>query len=408
MPVSSPVRRPYCLPMTELIGPGTKGFWTTEPIAADDWLAGDHHLFDGALTWPVLTVEDSAVRHNIAVMAEFAAAHGLLLAPHGKTSMAPALFRRQLDAGAWGITVATGAQALAARSAGVERILVANQVLDPTVLRWIAVAQSDAEIVVQVDSSAGIAALAAVADPAHPVPVLVELGHPGGRTGARDPAALLDLADAVRQHRGLRLAGVTAYEGGLPDAPRVREFLELLRAAGASVAERIDGEVIISAGGSAWFDLVAEVLGGMPGAEVLLRSGSTITHDHGIYAERTPFTRVPGTLRPALRVWAQVTSCPEPGLAIIGAGKRDLPYDEGLPIPLRVHRDGVAHPLSGWTLTRTNDQHGYLESDRTDDLLPGDVVELGLSHPCTSFDKWRVVPVLDDDQRVIELLFTQF
>lgn len=391
----------------DTIGPGTKGFWQTETVPAEQWLADGHHLFDGSLSWPVLTVDSAAVDHNVATMAAFAAEHGLALAPHGKTSMAPALFRRQLDAGAWGITLASATQALAAHSAGIGRILIANEVLDPTALRWIASVAPD--VLVQVDSAAGIAALAAQADPARPVPVLIELGHPHGRTGARDLAAVADLARQVQDTAGLRLAGVTAYEGGLPDAEAVRAFLQLLRQAGEQVQEVTGGEVIVSAGGSAWFDLVADVLGGMPGALVLLRSGSTITHDHGIYAERTPFTRIPGELRPALRVWAQVTSRPEPGLAILGAGKRDVPYDEGLPIPLRAHTDGAARDLSGWTLTRTNDQHAYLEAgDGATELAVGDVVELGLSHPCTSFDKWRVVPVLGPDQRVTELLFTLF
>lgn len=391
----------------ETIGPWTKGFWQTTPVPAAQWLAGDHHLFDGSLSWPVLTVDGTAVDHNVATMAAFADEHGLRLAPHGKTSMAPALFRRQLAAGAWGITLATANQALAAHAAGIAPILIANEVLDPSALRWIAAVAPD--VTLQVDSEAGIAALAAVADPERPVPVLVELGHPEGRTGARDLPALLGLARRVHDTPGLRLAGVTAYEGGLPGAPQVRDFLGRLREAGTAVAELTGGEVIVSAGGSAWFDLVAEVLGGMPGATVLLRSGSTITHDHGIYAQRTPFTRIAGELRPALRVWAQVTSRPEPGLAILGAGKRDLPYDEGLPLPLRVHRDGTAAELTGWTLTRTNDQHAYLEADPgATELAVGDVVELGLSHPCTSFDKWRVVPVLDAEQRVTELLFTLF
>ncbi|MEV7973460.1 alanine racemase [Cellulomonas sp. NPDC089187] len=391
----------------DVIGPGTKGFWQTAPVPATQWLAEGHHLFDGSLSWPVLTVDSAAVDHNVATMAAFAAEHGLLLAPHGKTSMAPALFRRQLDAGAWGITLASATQAAAAHAAGIGRILIANEVLDPSALRWIASVAP--QVMLQVDSETGITALAAVADPDNPVPVLVELGHDGGRTGARDLPQLLHLAQQVQHTPGLRLAGVTAYEGGLPGAAEVRAFLGLLRAAGTAVAELIDGQVIVSAGGSAWFDVVAEVLGGMPGTQVLMRSGSTLTHDHGIYAQRTPFTRIPGELHPALRVWAQVTSRPEPGLAILGAGKRDLPYDEGLPLPLRRHRAGAVNDLAGWTLTRTNDQHAYLEADgAATELAVGDVVELGLSHPCTSFDKWRVVPVLDPDQRVVELLFTLF
>ncbi|MCG7285792.1 alanine racemase [Cellulomonas sp. ACRRI] len=403
-----------------VVGPWTKGLWQPEPVAADAWLSAGRHLLDGSFTWPLLTVDGGAVDHNVATMAAFAAEHGLLLAPHGKTSMAPGLFARQLAAGAWGMTVATGNQALAARSAGVRRLLLANQVLDDPVLRWLAgPGNADGEVVVQLDSAAGLARLADVADPARPVGVLLELGHAGGRTGLRHDDNVLDLATAARARAGVRLLGVTAYEGGLPGVPEVRSFLERLRdrAAALAGAGLIDAdEVTVSVGGSAYFDVVAEVLGGRPvlgglPARVLLRSGSTVTHDHGVYARRTPFTRVPGGLRPALRVWAQVTSCPEPGLAIVGAGKRDVPVDEGLPVPLRVHRAGAApEPVAGWALTRTNDQHAYLEAagPAPTPLSPGDLLELGVSHPCTAFDKWRVVPVVDADLRVTELLATLF
>jgi D-serine deaminase-like pyridoxal phosphate-dependent protein len=415
-----PIATPVPAGSPEVVGPWTKGLWQPEPVPADDWLAAGRHLLDGSFAWPLLTVDGAAVDHNVATMAAFAADHGLTLAPHGKTSMAPGLFARQLVAGAWGMTVATGNQALAARSAGVRRLLIANQVLDDAVLRWVAGAGgADGETVLQIDSAAGLARLAAVADAARPVPVLAEVGHPGGRTGLRHDDEVLELARAVRATAGVRLLGVTAYEGGLPGVPEVRSFLERLRGVAAAVAAAglvDDEQVTVSVGGSAYFDVVADVLGGKPElgglpARVLLRSGSTVTHDHGVYATRTPFTRVPGMLRPALRVWAQVTSCPEPGLVIVGAGKRDVPVDEGLPVPLRVHRHGVAPaPVDGWALTRTNDQHAYLEPagpDRTP-LRPGDLLELGVSHPCTAFDKWRVVPVLDADLRVTELLATLF
>jgi D-serine deaminase-like pyridoxal phosphate-dependent protein len=405
-----------------VVGPWVKGLWQPEPVAATDWLARRPHLLDGSLTWPALTVDGPAVDHNVATMAAFAAEHGLDLAPHGKTSMAPALFARQLAAGAWGMTVATGNQALAARAAGVQRLLIANQVLDGSVLRWVARegAAAGGQVVLQVDSRGGLDALVAVADQDAPVPVLVELGHPGGRTGVRDVPAALDLAGAVRASAGVRLIGVTAYEGGLPGVTEVRSFLEQLRDVAALIADAglVEAdEVTVSVGGSAYFDVVADVLGGRPAlgglpARVLLRSGSTVTHDHGVYARRTPFTRVPGMLRPALRVWAQITSCPEPGLVIVGAGKRDVPVDEGLPVPLRVHRAGAEpEPVRGWAFTRTNDQHAYLEpveDDRRTPLGVGDLLELGVSHPCTAFDKWRVVPVLDADLRVTDLLTTLF
>ncbi|MET0789109.1 MAG: alanine racemase [Cellulomonas sp.] len=395
-----------------LLGPTTKGVWAPTPVTRSEFVAAGHTLFDGSLTWPVLTLDADAVAHNIAELAAFTAAHGLAFAPHGKTTMSPELFAAQLDAGAWGITVATGNQLLAAHSFGVRRLLVANEVLDPTVLRWIA-STTDAEILFCVDSVEAVDLAAAALDGGR-VRVLLEVGHAAGRTGVRTGDQALAVAQRVAQATGIELAGVGAYEGGLPDVAAAREFLGEVRA----VAEMLVGagllreHVVLSAGGSAYFDAVADVLGGTEVAGVpsttILRSGSYVTHDHGTYVASTPFTRIVGDLQPALRVWAQVSSTPEDGLVIVGAGKRDVPYDSGLPVPLRRHRSGEpAVDVEGWTVTRTNDQHAYLEGSGTD-LRVGDLLELGISHPCTAFDKWRAIPVLDADLRVVDVVTTWF
>jgi D-serine deaminase-like pyridoxal phosphate-dependent protein len=395
-----------------LLGPTTKGFWAPTPVTRSEYVAAGHTLFDGSLTWPALTLHADALAHNIAELAGYTASHGLAFAPHGKTTMSPELFAAQLDAGAWGITVATGNQLLAAYSFGVRRVLVANEILDPTVLRWIA-AHHDAEILVSVDSLEAVDVVGAALDGGR-VRVLLEVGHAAGRTGVRTGDEALAVAQRVAETPGVELAGVSAYEGGLPDVDAAREFLASVRAVAEMLvgAGLLAGHVILSAGGSAYFDAVTDVLAGTEMAGVpsttILRSGSYVTHDHGTYVEKTPYTRIVGELHPAIRVWAQVSSTPEDGLVIIGAGKRDVPYDSGLPVPLRRHRP--AHEpvhLEGWTVTRTNDQHAYLEGAGTD-LRVGDVVELGISHPCTAFDKWRAIPVLDADQRVVDVVTTWF
>ena len=108
-----------------------KGFWAPgEAVDLTTYAASGHNLFDGSFTWPVMVLKKSSLEHNIATLAGFAEEHGLLLAPHGKTTMAPSLYQRQLDAGAWAITVASPSQALVARHAGVRRVLVANEILD--------------------------------------------------------------------------------------------------------------------------------------------------------------------------------------------------------------------------------------------------------------------------------------
>lgn len=398
----------------------TTGLWLPEEAVPDtEFAAAGHHLFDGPFTWPVMIARRTALDHNVATLADFCRRHRLDFAPHGKTTMAPSLFQAQLDAGAWGITAATASQALIYARLGVPRVLLANELLDPRPLAWLA-AREDLDLLFYVDSAAGVEVAAhAAAASGQGLRVLVELGFPGGRTGCRTLEQLDAVAAAVAEAPGVELAGVSGYEGGLPDADAVRSFLQTLRegtlqlhAGGQFPGDR---PVVVSAGGSAWFDLVAAELAGnwLPGRrlQVILRSGAYVTHDDGIYRHRTPFSRIgEGSLRAALEVWAQVTSVPEPGLAIAGMGKREAPYDEGLPEPQRVRRRGrdTAEPLSGVVVERLNDHHAYLRLTGPATLAPGDLVGFGISHPCTAFDHWRVIPVVDDDDRVTDLIRTYF
>lgn len=365
-----------------------KGFWLPDgPVGAAEFAAAGHTLFDGSFTWPLLVVREAAVRANIATMAAYAARHGFSFAPHAKTTMAPRLLQAQLEAGAWAMTVATASQALVLRRLGVPRVVIANQVLDPTALRWLSEqVRQGWEVYVQVDSPAGVEAAVAAGG----LPLLVELGHANGRTGCRTVAELVAVARAAGAH----LRGVTAYEGGLKAGSDVDEFLATQRAAVEAVAPLIDGEVIVSAGGSAWFDRVVAAFEGL-GHRLVLRSGASVTHDDGFYAERTPFNRVgsEGALRPALEAIAQVLSTPEPGLAIVGMGKRDVPFDEGLPV------------TAAGEVVKLNDHHTYVRSDA---LRVGELVRFGLSHPCTAFDKWRVIPVADESDVVVDVLHTYF
>jgi D-serine deaminase-like pyridoxal phosphate-dependent protein len=78
-------------------------------------------------------------------------------------------------------------------------------------------------------------------------------------------------------------------------------------------------------------------------------------------------------------------------------------------VPLRaVRRGGQGADLTGSQLTELNDQHAYLRLDPGTELAPGDLVCLGISHPCTTFDKWRVIPVVDDDDRVTDIVHAFF
>ena len=308
------------------------------------------------LPTPVFTLSRVALDHNLSVLADWCAARGLALAPHGKTSMAPQLWAEQLAAGAWGITVANLAQLAVARAFGVSRVVVANSVVSPLTLRWIAdqlTADESVEILVWADSTRtvalmndALAAHAAQVGARRPLPVLVERGAAGGRTGARDEETAVAVAEAVSASPHLELAGVGGYEGALAHTSE-QEALDRVHGYGVdlvSLHHRVaglvpDGRVpIVTAGGSAFFEQVADALAPLADsdlARVVLRSGAYVTHDDGFYRAVSPLGGEPRTAGPALRAamhgWVRVTSQPEPGLAIFDAGKRDLPFDEGLP-----------------------------------------------------------------------------
>jgi len=372
-------------------------------------------LFEGGFHPPLVVLDAGALEHNLATMRDWCERRGVLLAPHGKTTMAPQLFARQLEHGAWGITVANFAQLRVARAFGVRRVMVANELLDAAGLRWAAAELArdpEFHLLCFADSVRGVELMAAALRGAvRPVDILVELGAPGGRAGVRDVATAEAVAGAVRAVPELRLAGVAGYEGAIahgttPESlAAVDRYLRDLRA----LADRLDvpGDGVLSAGGSAFFDQVADVLAGE--RTVVLRSGAYVTHDDGFYREISPLRRAGDTpFEPALHAWSQVTSRPEPGLALLTLGRRDVSFDQGLPEPHVVrHADGTRSPVTGGRVSELNDQHAFLRLGPDTTAEVGDWVDCGLSHPCTVFDKWRLLPVVDGDT-VVDLVRTWF
>lgn len=389
-------------------------------------------LFTGGFTTPVLALSAESVEHNLALLETYARRHGLVFAPHGKTSMSPQLFARQLEHGAWGITAAVPHQARVYRAYGIQRIFLANELVDAAALRWLA-GELDADpgfrFVCYVDSVRGVELMdeaLRAAGASRRVDVVVELGAgEGARTGARTEADCAEVADAVASAGSLRLVGVAGYEGEVPEASgeRVRDWLRRLVALAASfdaqgrfAALEAGEQVVISAGGSAWFDAVADVFAEIPELSSpvckLLRSGAYVSHDDGHYRHLTPFNRVPeeGALQPAFRLWAQVVSRPSPGQAFLNAGKRDAAYDLDLPQAqvVRSGRDGSVREASGIEITGLSDQHAWVRTAEGAALEVGDWVGMGLSHPCTSFDKWQLIPLVAADGTVTDYIRTFF
>lgn len=378
---------------------------------------------------PAAVLYESRLAHNLDWMQRFARAYGLKLAPHGKTTMAPALFQRQLAAGAWGITLATAHQVAVAAAHGVPRVLLANQLVGRRNIDLVAELIRDAglEFYCLVDSADGVEQLGRrFSEHGLGVDVLLELGVAGGRGGVRDGAQQAAVLEAVaRWSPAVRLAGVEFYEGVLEDEAQIRAFVERALAVTAELAGsgRFDrSPPIVSGAGSAWYDVVAE---GFSRAaerlplELVLRPGCYLTHDAGPY--RTAQARIESSnavarelaagLVPALELWAHVLSRPEPERVIVGLGKRDAAFDAGLPQPIRRFRPGSAAPRvtpPGWRLTRMMDQHCFLEIAAGDDVKVGDLLAFDIAHPCLTFDKWRAILVVDDDHRVIDVVKTYF
>jgi D-serine dehydratase len=396
-------------------------------IGAQGWnvLAGD-------LPLPLAVIRRAALAHNVGWMQRYADAQQVRFAPHGKTTMSPQLFERQLAAGAWGLTFATVTQMQAGLAAGARNILIANQVLDAADLGAIAALRdthADVRVIFLLDSPAQLA-LIETASPEAPFDVLLEVGVPGGRTGCRTHEEAMALARRAQASAAVSLVGVECYEGlgNTGESVADRAAADALMDRVTRVALQCDAEqlfaadeVIISAGGSAIFDLVVPRLRPALSRPVagLLRSGCYVTHDQGHYkrlvqaVDRRLGCAEGDGLRAALEVWTLVQSMPEPGLAILAVGKRDISHDLGMPIPLATcaRASRALRPVSpGWAVEKLNDQHAYLRLGEGDaaSLQVGDRVVLGISHPCTTFDKWRWMPIVNDDYDVVDAIVTCF
>lgn len=385
------------------------------------------------LPFPVALIKESGLKNNIRQMKFFLSDNGVELCPHSKSTMSPQLFERQLNNGAWGLTAATVAHVNVCRSAGVKRIFFANQLVGRENIRYILNELSEdpefeffflTDSVTQIDQ---IQALLHEFDIKRPLNILIEIGPVGGRCGVRSLEQGLALARHIAEQGELfNLCGIEAFEGSLSGSldvvsvqvnPFLRKIVEL--------AELCDREnlfrgkyLILTAGGSTFFNRVASVLKEAKLSRtptILLRSGCYLTHDHGVYADLAYFESNKSTdsypkFQPALEVWTCIQSIPQPGLAILSLGKRDISYDIKLPIPIYCLQGENFKDLElkEYEITALNDQHAFMRYPPEQEFSVGDLVGLGISHPCTTFDKWQLLFLVDDDYTVLEGIRTFF
>lgn len=395
------------------------------PIAAQgkstaEFLVTKPNLFTSDFQFPVMVLRDSALEHNIKRMAAYCKSHGFELAPHAKTPMSPQIAQRQIDAGAWGLTVANFNQARIMLEYGFKKLIIGNEVMEPTSIAEIAKINGSgaAYIIFYIDSLAGLKiaqdSINGVANAK--LNIFMEIGAVGGRAGIRDLDLLKTILAEIAKDERIYVRGVSGFEGAVPGGDRAGEGIEKLRtflrhivAAAEITAPFIrEDKIIISAGGSSFFDYVVEELGRYSGhAHRMLRSGGYVSHDHIHYEDLYPFMSAPDAERfyPALELWARVLSVPESDLAILNYGKRDAGNDLDNPLPIsKLGR--TPEPFKG-EIEKLNDQHAFMKI-ASGSVVVGDIIGCGISHPCTNFDKWQLIPVVNDNYDVIDLVHTHF
>lgn len=391
---------------------------------------------------PVAVLLEERIEHNLSWMREFIQRYQLKLAPHGKTTMSPELYKMQMAYGAWGITLATAPQVNAAFRHGVRNVIMANQLVGKGNMAMIAgLLREDPDFGFSciVDSADNVDALGHYfASQQLTLRIMFEYGIQGGRTGIRTQEQEAEVLAAVKRWpQSLALVGVELYEGVSTDETVIRTFLRHVLARTEALAQAGEfalPQVMLTGAGSAWFDVVAEELTRTQThlddekrytLDIILRSGCYVTHDVGAYQaalERmqtnNPVAReMNSSLQPALQVWAAVQSLPEPGRAIIAFGKRDAGYDAGYPKaaghfrPRSATQPGyttVVPAPDEWKVFAMMDQHAFMSVPENADLKVGDMLVFDISHPCLTFDKWRQLLLVNEQWDVTGAVTTWF
>ena len=409
------------------------------PISSADVGDLNWNILREDLPLPLAIINENALQRNSQWMNKFLDMTGASICPHGKSSMSPEILNLHLESGAWGITAATSGHIQIYRRFGIKRILLANQLIGRQNIRYVLDElrnDPDFDFYCLVDSTAGIEALldAIDANPiGRPLQLLLEVGALGARTGVRADDEAKRLASMIGEaYPRVVLRGLETYEAVFVAKrdeeveARVTELLSnVVRMAKWCESNNLFGEgpVILSAGGSAYFDLVVKTFSAchlQKPSMTVLRCSSYLTHDSGLndrsfsrLLQRQNSAETPlGGLTHSLEVWAYVQSIPEAGLALMTMGKRDVSFDVEMPIPLHVFRpgkDNATRPMGNdCHVAALNDQHGYLRFPSSEDICVGDMIGFGVSHACTTFDKWRILLTVDDDYSITGAMTTWF
>jgi len=304
---------------------------------------------------PALLVDLDAMESNLNRMAAFFRERPAKLRPHFKNHKVPLLARRQLEAGAIGMTCATLREAEILVNNGVNSILIANEIAGENKIRQFADLSRQADVMVAVDDERAVTEIACIARRrGTPLSVLIDINVGLNRCGVQPGEPARRLAQAVVA-KGLRLRGLMGYEGHLQVFPQSEERDERIRVVAKSLVMsktliEHDGTPveIVSTGGSGTY-----VVGGVFPGVTEIQAGSYLLMDT-LYANRgSAFTR-------SLTVLATVISRPEPHRAVIDCGLKELSAERGL---------SVVKGTDGAELRALHAEHGLIEFQNPDARL---------------------------------------
>jgi D-serine deaminase-like pyridoxal phosphate-dependent protein len=338
------------------------------------------------LDTPALLLDLPKFEGNVHRMAEFFADKPTFLRPHAKTHKCPRIAQRQVEAGAIGITCAKVGEAETMVSAGIDDILIANEVVGRIKIDRLTELAQRCNMMVAVDDPDNVAALSqSCCTKGATLRVLVEVDIGMHRCGVQPGDAAVRLAHHVCDAPGLEFTGLMAYEGHLVTvsdaeerASRVRETMLPLQ----ETVELLEGHGlpvdIVSGGGTGTYDVTGTC---PPFTEV--EAGSYVFMD-------TTYLRVRSEFQPSLTVLSTIVSRPTPERIVTDAGKKTLTHEFGWPQPLGV---------PGASVRSLSEEHGVLELSDPDavDLRPSDKIRFIPSHCCTTVNLYDSLYVTRND-----------
>ena len=338
------------------------------------------------LDTPALLLDLDAFEYNVDRMARFFADRSTSLRPHAKTHKCPDIARRQMAAGAIGITCAKVGEAEVMVEAGIQDILIANQVVGKIKIDRLTDLADRSKMMVAVDGPANVQQLSAACQAKGvTLRVLVEVDVGMGRCGVQPGKAALHLAQKVARSPGLKLSGLMGYEGHLvqlrdpeerktrvlKDLAPLQETRDLLEQNGLPVE-------IVSGGGTGTYDISGA---NPPMTEI--EAGSYVFMDSTYSQTRPEFHQ-------ALFILSTIVSRTNPARLVTDAGRKTISNDFGLPTPIGV---------PGAAMKSLSEEHGVVLLDNPDEvaLRPGDKIRFVPSHCCTTTNLYDKLYVIQDE-----------